>query len=178
MVAHREGFELVGGPGRGLGRGLVREPSPLRVDAERERLDDPGRAMQFGDGRGPAREDRAPALVCLLELIERPGSGCGGRGVGFDPHGRQREQAVEVRLSVRLERALALVDRVAGCVEVAEPRERVGAHRDPLEDGLSVLEVRVAQRRQLGECRVVVTRGQRNPGPTCRTRPAVDSAEV
>ena len=79
---------------------------------------------------------------------------------------------------MRLERALALVDRVAGCVTVAEPRERVGAHRDPLEDGFSVLEVRVAQRRQLGEGRVVVTHGQRNPGSTGRARPAVDSAEV
>ena len=61
VVAHREGFEPVGGQGRGLGRGLVREPGPLRVDAERERLDDPGRAMEFGDGRVPARENRAPA---------------------------------------------------------------------------------------------------------------------
>ena len=77
-----------------------------------------------------------------------------------------------------LERGLALVDRVARGVEVAEPCERVGPHRDPVEDGLSVLELRIAHRRQFGERRVVVTRGQRNPSSTGRTRPAVDSAEV
>jgi hypothetical protein len=116
--------------------------------------------------------------VCLLELIERSGSGRGRRGVGFTPHGRQCEQAVEVRLSVLLDRALPLVDRGAGCVEVAEPSECVGAHRDPLEDRLPVLEFRIAQRRQFGERGVVVTRGQRNSGSAGRTRPAVDSAEV
>ncbi len=77
-----------------------------------------------------------------------------------------------------LERGLALVDRVARGVDVAEPCERVGTHRDPVEDGLSVLELRIAHRRQFGERRVVVTRGQRNPSSTGCTRPAVDSAEV